>query len=132
VWFWETPTWNWAEFWAVLILLVPSGLALLGQGLGHAKARFFLGLVNGKDGRWSTSKTTVLLWTYAVWFAFIAILLHTNGAGLANAVLHQQYLVLLGIPLAAAVTAKGIVQSKTDAGVLTKPVADPQTDPISG
>jgi hypothetical protein len=47
-------------------------------------------------------------WTYAVWFAFIAILLHTNGEGLEHAVLEQQYLLLLGLPVATAVVAKGI------------------------
>ena len=53
-----------------------------------------------------------MLWTYAVVWAFLAILLHTRGQGLDNIKLSSQYLLLLGIPGAAAVSAKAITQSK--------------------
>ena len=126
VWFWQTPSWNWAEVWALLILLalsvvpwdVPRKRSELREGKATKRAPLFVALLNGKDGRWSTSKTSALLWTYAVWFAFITILLHTNGKGLEHAVLKQQYLLLLGAPVAAAVIAKGITQSKVESGVL--------------
>lgn len=134
VWFWQTPTWGWAEFWALVIVLLPSALAFVAKHvLGRSDAHFFLGLVNGRDGRWSTSKTSVLLWTYSLWFAFLTILLHTNGAGLHGSVLRPQYLALLGIPAAAAVTAKGFTQSKVEAGkIVSKPPRAAETNVLTG
>ena len=105
-WFWDRPDWGWAEVWAIAILLIPSfALTLNGQ-------RFFLALINGTDNRWSTSKASVVLWTYGVLFAFVTILLHTRGHGLDDLKLSNQYLLLLGIPTGAAVSAKAITQNK--------------------
>lgn len=140
VWFWQTPSWNWAEVWSLVFLLpfiaFPIEVTKKPTASGApVKQRTLLaiGLVNGKDGRWSTSKTTMLLWTYSVWFAFIAILLHTNGAGLEKAVLHQQYLVLLGIPAGSAVAAHAITQSKVQGGkLLTKQNPTIETNVIAG
>ena len=105
-WFWAHPSWGAAEVWALLFLLVPS-LAFRTEGKS-----FLSSLVNGADNRWSTSKVSVVMWTYAVVWAFLAILLHTRGHGLDNIKLSSQYLLLLGIPGAAAVSAKAITQSK--------------------
>jgi len=136
LWFWQTPSWNWAELWALVVLLIVSLLPMRvvnPVGGGSTTAALFVALVNGRDGRWSTSKTSSVLWTYAVWFAFISILLHTNGKGLDNAVLKQQYLVLLGIPVGAAVAAKGFVQTKVDNGVLAgKTPAPPEKSLLKG
>jgi ABC-type polysaccharide/polyol phosphate export permease len=65
-------------------------------------------LVAGVDGRWSTSKTAVALWTTAVLWAFTATLIHEGGSGLSSAAneLNDQYFAVLGIPVAAAVAAK--------------------------
>src|SRR5690349_12251475 len=116
VWFWQTPTWRWAEFWALVIVLLPSTLAFVAKyGFGRSNARFVLSLVNGRDGRWSTSKTSVLLWTYALWFAFLTILPLPTARGLQGGFLRPNYLVLSGIPPAAAVTAKGFTQRKVTA-----------------
>jgi hypothetical protein len=113
---------------------LPSILALVAKHVfGRRNASVVLGLVNGRDGRWSTSKTSMLLWTYAIWFAFLTILLHTNGAGLERMVFHSQYLVLLGIPAAAAVIAKGFTQSKVETGrIVSKPEQAPETNLLSG
>jgi hypothetical protein len=115
-------------------VLAPSILALVAKHVfGRRNASVVLGLVNGRDGRWSTSKTSMLLWTYAIWFAFLTILLHTNGAGLERMVFHSQYLVLLGIPAAAAVIAKGFTQSKVETGrIVSKPEQAPETNLLSG
>src|SRR5262245_6571403 len=105
-WFWDRPDWGWAEVWALVILFVPSfALSINGR-------RFFLGLITGADNRWSTSKTSVVLWTYGLLFAFVTILLHTRGDGLNDLELSDQYLLLLGIPTGAAVGAQAITQSK--------------------
>ncbi|HEX6490360.1 MAG TPA: hypothetical protein VF002_03170 [Gaiellaceae bacterium] len=134
VWFWQTPSWHWAEFWALVIVLLPSLLALLAKYVfGRRGASLLLGLVNGRDGRWSTSKTSMLLWTYSIWFAFLTILLHTEGAGLERLVFHSQYLVLLGVPAAAAVIAKGLTQQKVETGrIVSKPEQAPETNPLAG
>jgi hypothetical protein len=70
----------------------------------------------GQDGRASTSKTQVVLWTAAVVWALIDLLLlmraHPGGDLFTNAVTKNwrpEYLVLLGLPVAAATTAKAVV-----------------------
>ncbi len=141
VWFWQTPSWNWAELWALLLLLAVSVVPLqvprkrreIEAGGVTKPAPLFVALLNGRDGRWSTSKASAVLWTYAVWFAFITILLHTNGKGLEHAVLKQQYLLLLGLPVAAAVVAKGITQSKVESGKIASKQPDgAETNPLAG
>jgi hypothetical protein len=142
VWFWQTPSWNWAEIWALVVLLaitffpvrVPTKRRERNGGGGATKwAALFASLVNGKDGRWSTSKTSTVLWTYAVWFAFLTILLHTNGKDLEHAIVKQQYLVLLGVPVATAVIAKGLTQSKVESGkVVTKAPDGTETNVAAG
>jgi hypothetical protein len=129
VWFWQTPSWNWAELWALLVLLALSSVPIevpkkAAEGSGKKTAGLFVALLNGRDGRWSTSKAGAVLWTYAVWFVFIATLLHTNGKGVEHAILKQQYLVLMGIPIAAAVVAKGLTQSKVESGKIATKAPD--------
>ena len=71
--------------------------------------------VMGHDNRASTSKTQVVLWTAAVVWALIDLLLlaraHT-GANLFTTAMtnwRPEYLVLLGFPVVAAATAKAVV-----------------------
>lgn len=140
--FWQTPSWTVAELWALGVLLAISFIQVSvpkkrrerkGPGGPTKQAALFATLVNGKDGRWSTSKTSAVLWTYAVWFAFLAILLHTNGEGIKHAILKQQYLVLLGVPIATAVVAKGLTQSKVESGkVVTKGPDGTETSVTAG
>lgn len=70
----------------------------------------------GQDGRASTSKTQVVLWTAAVVWALIDLLLlaraYPGGNLFTNALTKNwrpEYLVLLGLPVAAATTAKAVV-----------------------
>ena len=72
--------------------------------------------VMGQDGRASTSKTQVVLWTGALVWALVDLLLlaraYPGGSLFLNAVKtnwHPEYLVLLGLPVAAATTAKAVV-----------------------
>jgi IPT/TIG domain-containing protein len=140
-WFWETPSWGWSQAWALAVLLfvsfipvaVPRKRDELGRGEATRLAPLFVALVNGRDGRWSTSKTNAVLWTYAVWYAFITILLYTGGKGLEHSILKQQYLVLMGFPVATAVIARGITQSKVETGkIVTKQPDGAETNPING
>jgi hypothetical protein len=92
VWPWQTPSWNWAELWALAVLLVVSLIPLqvprkrleASGGRPTTTAALFVVLLNGKDGRWSTSKASAVLWTYAVWFAFLAIPRESPTSRFAN------------------------------------------------
>jgi hypothetical protein len=97
--------------------LTQLGSSSVGSVVVRAFVGRFDGLVLGTDGRWSTSKVAVVLWLYAAIFAFLAICFHTRGASVPGGELNDQYFALLGIPAAAAVAAKGITQSKWNAGL---------------
>lgn len=131
-WFWQEPSWNWAYLWAALFLAVPSLLSFVVRAFSSKHPRPLVDFVSGLDGRWSTSKVGVLLWTGAIWFVFLAVLFRTHGEGLKGAVLKSEYLVVLGIPAVAALAAKGITTNKIDAGELDKPRAEGHSNPIEG
>jgi hypothetical protein len=108
------------------------------------------GLVLGKDRRVSTSKFQVVIWTFAVAFALFSLffafvipqlfgellgltwaerLQEPIGDGFATFLsegLDETYLLLLGFPLAAAVSSKAITSSKVAKGEVKKPK---KTDP---
>jgi hypothetical protein len=88
----------------------PSTLSYRRRGLKAA--------VIGQDGRASTSKTGVVLWTGAVVWALVNLLLLARaypGGNLFTTALttdwRPEYLILLGLPVAAATTAKAAVAS---------------------
>jgi hypothetical protein len=100
------------------------------------------GLIVGADGRVSTSKVQAALWTGALLYAFLYVLLagwHVwtrpetprlkaleNGLEqLLQHPLQGEYVVLLGIPVAAAIAAKALVSGKILSGSMVKP---PSTD----
>jgi hypothetical protein len=102
-------------------------------------------LVIGTDGRASTSKVQVVLWTFAVFYAFLFLLLWgrstacDTASGQAapvcqdaadargafsravNGELQIEYYVLLGFPMAAAVAAKAITTAKVEDSTVVKP-----------
>jgi hypothetical protein len=131
-WLWQRPSWHWAYFWAALFLFVPTLVALLVRAFSSKKPRPLVDFVSGLDGKWSTSKAGVLLWTGAIWFAFLAILFHTHGDGVKHAVLKSEYLVVLGIPAGAALAAKGITGNKITTGAADKPKAEGHSNPVKG
>ena len=108
-------------------LLVVAALAIVAQvilawyqaSLSAAlpvRRRGLKAAVIGKDGRASTSKTQVVLWTAAVVWALVDLLLlaraYPGGSLFINAATtnwRPEYLVLLGLPVAAAATAKAVV-----------------------
>jgi hypothetical protein len=88
-----------------------------GQTLAFRR-RGLKGAVMGQDGRASTSKTQVALWTAAVVWALVDLLLlaraYPSGNLFTKAVTtnwRPEYLILLGLPVAAATTAKAAVTS---------------------
>jgi hypothetical protein len=97
---------------------------------------YFRGLYVGKDGRSSTSKLPVLLWTYALLWALLSLVIAMwlgDDAGWKaqsdDKGLQSEYLILLGGPFAAAVAAKAITTAKVEDGKLPK--ADPDEAPGS-
>jgi len=95
------------------------------------RRRGLKGALIGQDGRASTSKTQVVLWTGALLWALIDFLLlaraHPSGNFFTSAVSsnwHPEYLVLLGLPVAAAATAKAVV-SGSNSGMGPQPSQQP-------
>lgn len=90
--------------------------------------------VMGQDGRVSTSKTQVVLWTGAVVWALIDLLLlaRASPGNLFSSALtsnwRPEYLFLLGLPVAAAATAKAVV-SGSNGGKGPVPHSDPTAQP---
>lgn len=91
--------------------------------------------VIGQDGRASTSKAQVALWTAAVVWALIDLLLlaraYPGGNLFTGAVISNwrpEYLVLLGLPVAAAATAKAVV-SGSNGGKGPVPHSHPAAKP---
>ena len=77
----------------------------------------------------STSKTQVVLWTGALVWALVDLLLlaraYPGGSLFINALKtnwHPEYLVLLGLPVAAATTAKAVVAGPTPARARRPPI----------
>ena len=140
-------------FWiAAGIIVALLALTELVAWVAGAKKSFLATVIVGQDGRTSTSKTFILLWTLLVGWALISLLIagefadpeacakgmramaittceaEHNEVGVLqlgwmnflHAGLLGSYLVLLGIPAAAGVTAKGIVESRNQNGTITK------------
>jgi hypothetical protein len=82
------------------------------------------GLLNGADNRWSTSKISILLWTAALLWAFIALLFHYVGTAVPHSV-PAAYFALLGIPSAGALGAKAITSQDASKTYLSNPTRDP-------
>jgi hypothetical protein len=101
--------------------------------------QYFRGLLIGADNRWSTSKLQALMWTYAVLFGLLSLVLalaygDSSGFDAQKASgLQEEYFVLLGGPFAAAVLAKYITTSKSDSGDADKTAEATSTlDPATG
>jgi hypothetical protein len=111
-----------------LLILVAFTLLITVVGGGA------IGLVVGKDNRVSTSKLQVAAWTYAIAGAMLSLVAATwvgsNGGfnHLKSADFdYEDYLVLLGGPFAAAVSARYLIGTKVASGALSKPPATKAT-----
>jgi hypothetical protein len=90
------------------------------------KRRGLLALIVGADNRVSTSKLQLLMWTYAIAFVLLAIVLEGRADDILTTGLETQYLLLLGIPVVGAAGAAVITSSKVQSGTIDKP-SDPST-----
>jgi hypothetical protein len=119
----------------------------LDESMAGYRQRGVKALVMGIDGRASTSKLQVLLWTLAVIYAFVFLLIWGRSIGcgddastyeecrraiaarasfdvLLEEPLDSEYYALLGLPIVAAVAAKVLTQNKVVSGDLVKPSMD--------
>lgn len=84
-----------------------------------------LSVLQGQDGRLSSSKTVAYAWTFLVLYILTVLILTWPTywtAALHN--LSPTYLLLLGGPYASLVLSKAIVTTRTTSGSLTKPSSD--------
>jgi hypothetical protein len=120
-------------FWAAAgLTAVTVGLHLVavhsGATTGARRGMYYL--VLGEDGRVSTSKLQLLLWTYAVAFVFLAAIVQGVNV-ISMATIQTQYLFLLGIPAAGAAGAALITNQKIQSGQIAKPSIEDVVDPAA-
>lgn len=142
--------WNAAWITAALLaaLLLLAHLAIRGGTAPDdpvaRRRRGLRSLTVGADGRVSTSKVQAVLWTLAVFYALVFMLLvsgTTNCGGAldsgalrasfcnqVNRGLQAEYYVLLGFPLGVALAAKALVSNKVSAGELVKKPMEHEDD----
>jgi hypothetical protein len=135
-------TMGWPKFWnegggeyfvAFFIVVVVSGLLHMLIKSGPEHSRGLLGIIIGHDGRVSTSKLQVALWTYAVFFSLLLLLFHPQGLDrFIKDGLQAEYLVLLGSPAAAAILAKTFTTTKVQEGTIPKPEAEEDPGLVDG
>jgi hypothetical protein len=153
---------TWAAVLSLAVLLVILGLLhaiTRARGAGddqrpeHLRRRRagIKSLVIGTDGRASTSKLQAALWTIAVLYAFVFLLLWGRStrcgesafreqevcesavtarqtfSRVVNSDLQPEYYVLLGFPLAAAVAARAITTAKIADGTIQKAPVEEDT-----
>jgi hypothetical protein len=112
------------------ILVVAIGILyfLLGRKEGGV-ARFWYGIL-GSDNRVSTSKVQFALWTVALSFALLVIVFHDAVFG--SSTLDPRYLLLIGFPAGAAVSAKAITTGKQAGGTIDKTPQQAPTSSLQG
>jgi hypothetical protein len=151
---------GWAALFGLFALAIPLLLAqwLLwpvpdDADVARKRRRGIGGLIMGRDGRTSTSKVQVVLWTAAILFAFTFLLVwgrnHDCGASTTgkcaqatvgrdafdravDTTLQPEYYVLMGFPLTAAIAAKALTSRKVEDGELVKPELEAPTGLAGG
>jgi hypothetical protein len=95
---------------AISVLTGLAGIALLWAVVSIASGKHLWALAMGEDGRPSTSKLQMLIWTAAVTFAFLAIFEIRFSGGFHDAVpkVPDSLLIAMGISVVTAVSAKAI------------------------
>jgi hypothetical protein len=135
---------NWQVFWTskgityIVAYLIVAATTIVLHWLvrlssSEGASRGLWALIIGQDGRVSTSKLQVALWTYAVFFSLLVLLFHPNGlAKFTKHGLQAEYLILLGSPAAVAILAKMSTTSKVASGTLAKPEAEDDPSAVDG
>jgi len=123
-------SWGAARWIAIGAVLVAFVVIWLLSRYAQRRGVKFGGLFNGLDNRWSTSKVSIVLWTMAILWAFLAILIR-YGASVVPKTVPAPYFALLGIPSAGALGAKAITNGTAAAGAKTS-LSTPTNNPVAG
>ena len=128
----QTAPWAALLYSSGIVFVIFVGLDVIAGGWNRPAAgpptrqRYgWLGLVLGADGRLSTSKSQVFLWTAGIawsvlYLSGIVIFASGHDASVLDKTQWDNYLVLLGGPFAAGVLAKFTLVSQLDAGTTQK------------
>ncbi|HEX7422905.1 MAG TPA: hypothetical protein VF311_03320 [Terriglobales bacterium] len=121
----ETYSWAALVFASVVMIIILLILDFVGASGSQRSIYGWLRLLLGADGRLSTSRTQVLMWTIgiaaaALYLGGIAIFQPQHDASVFSDTNWNDYLILLGGPFAAAVLAQYTVSSKLVSGTLQK------------
>ena len=121
---------GWGTSRLVAILIVGVVVVLLGVigAVARRRGSRVGGLLNGMDNRWSTSKVSIVLWTIAILWAFVTLLVRYRGSAIPGSV-PAAYFALLGIPSAGALGAKAIT-SQPSVAKTSLPI--PTSNPLAG
>jgi hypothetical protein len=113
--------------WFALVLGIVAAL-LLPVVSWIASGSPVKGLLVGADGKLSTSKCQFWIWTEVVLFAYVFLFTsHMQGGkswGASSPMLPTDVLILMGLSVVTAATAKGIAASRPDAAAKAKTVAE--------
>jgi IPT/TIG domain len=101
----------------LLVLWAVCGLKSYGPAQGQTRRRFWY-IFLGADDRVSTSKVQFAFWTLALAYALLVIGFH--DAVFRSGTLDPRYLLLLGLPAGAAVSAKAITVGQKAKGTVSK------------
>ena len=121
------PTSYWLAAGVLVVALVLLYFLLHPKGGGLSKVWY--GIL-GADNRVSTSKVQFALWTLALAFALLVIIFH--DAVFPSGQLDPRYLLLIGFPAGAAVSAKVITSGQVQGGTVNKTAQETPTNSVSG
>lgn len=117
------------------IALVFGAVRRYAVNVGGASAGASLrGILVGEDNRLSTSKLSAFAWTWVIAWAILSLAVAdwvgapSGWTAFVDEGLQDKYLILLGGPFVALVSAKALVQARTESGTQVKaPAPDGQT-----
>jgi hypothetical protein len=107
----------------MIVLILLLDLIQITSSTKERKHYGAFGVLIGADGRLSTSKAQVALWTYGFVYACLYLAMMAafiQGITVFGSGVWDDYLVLLGGPFAAALIAKGVVLNQLAGGKITQ------------
>jgi len=118
--------WTWAgdelRYHAVAAAATALMWIIVGAIFGNARGGLVRTII-GKGNRLSTSKLQIMLWTFAISYAFLLFIVYYiwKEQAVGFDTLHADYLILLGGPFAAALLAQAATVSKVNGNELQQP-----------
>lgn len=122
---------------ALVVIMVALDFVAVRAAPKNRRKYGWVNAVLGSDGRVSTSKTQMFLWTVAIvaallYLAGIVIFRVGHDQGILDKTDWNDYLILLGGPFAAGILAKLAVMTKLDNGTIQKSLTEAASTSASG